>query len=163
MPGPGADLNPGGPASRLQAAIDESSAGGAQVVAVGWATVELDRAAWELATDLGLASDPFEPGEASDALGASSRIGPGLLPDGIAVVLLEPATEGRLAERLARHGEGPAAAWLAPRQDPDRDADREPVTGRVTTGPFGPERRVPSDGGPIDRFLLDRPPGTIAP
>ncbi len=29
-----------------------------------------------------------------------------------ALVLLEPVTEGRLAASLARHGEGPAAAWV---------------------------------------------------
>ena len=150
---------PDGPARRLVAALEQSRQAGRRVIAIGWATVELDRAAREIATDLDHLSDPFVPAAGSQALGAFSRVGRELLPGGVAVVLLEPSTEGRLAERLARSGEGPAAAWLAAPEDLDPDVS----AGRVTDGPFGPERRLASDGGPIDRFLVVAPPGTIAP
>lgn len=36
-----------------------------------------------------------------------------VLPSGVALVLIEPSTEGRLAATLARRDEGPAAVWLA--------------------------------------------------
>jgi hypothetical protein len=109
----------------------------------GWATVELDRAAEELAGAL-VPGTTFEPAAASVHLGASCRIGRLATPtdeDGRWLVLLEPSTEGRLALTLARHGEGWCASWLDadPADGVDRTTERD--------GPLGP-----------DRLLLDGPP-----
>jgi hypothetical protein len=122
--------------------------------AIGWATVELDRAARELATDLGFAPDAFAPAADSLALGARCRVAPDALPDGLALAILEPATEGRLAAMLARHGEGPAVVWFAS-DDASPDLAASP-------GPFGPER--PDPGAPPDGqrwFLIGPGAGTI--
>ena len=81
-------------------------------VALGWATVELDRAAHDLGADLGLAPQAFRRGADSLALGARCRVARGALADGSALVVLEPMTEGRLAAILARNGEGPAVRWF---------------------------------------------------
>jgi len=94
-----------------------------RLVAVGWATVDLDRAAADAGVDAHgrteLAPDRVLGGRAV-LLGA----GP--------VVLLEPNTEARLAAALARSGEGPAAIYLA-----TDDGGIPPGTGPVTSGPFG--------------------------
>jgi hypothetical protein len=82
---------------------------------LGWATVELDRAEDELGPWLGSAT-AGRPGRelAESLLGARARVrGAAGLP-GEAIVLLEPATEGRLAASLARDGEGPCALYLRP-------------------------------------------------
>ncbi len=95
-----------------------------RIVAIGWATVELDRAAAELAegwSSEGGGASPskraasaaiFEPGAPDDLLGASTRVGRPMA-SGPTVVLLEPRTEGLLAAALARRGEGPAVLFLA--------------------------------------------------
>src|SRR6188768_48012 len=92
------------------------------VLARGWATVELDRAAVELAGSL-VPGTAFEPAAECVHLGAFCRIGRLAEPsdDGATlVVLLEPSTEGRMAVTMARHGEGWCATWLD--AEPD-DAD----------------------------------------
>jgi hypothetical protein len=92
------------------------------LLAVGWATVDLDRAAAEIlgrhdlrgargreAADdgwLGARTRVLEPGYGSGASGHLASAGP-------AVVLLEPATEGRVAAALARWGEGPVAVYVS--------------------------------------------------
>jgi hypothetical protein len=108
------------------------------VIAVGWATVELDRAVAGFAARLA-------PGtafaEAADCvhLGARCLVGRLAEPiDGAAsVVLMEPATEGRLAATLARHDEGWCATW-------EDDPSTTPATARSAprSGPFGTERLV---------------------
>ena len=133
------------------------AAGASRPVAVGWATVELDRAAAELAGFLGLAPDAFVP-EASIVLGARCRVATGVLPDGLSLAILEPITEGRLAARLARLGEGPAAVWSR------RAPDSRVAAGAARPGPFGRERLAP--GGPVQgpyRLLIVDAPGTIPP
>lgn len=73
------------------------------LVAVGWATVDLERTL----DDLGI-----EPGPVVDEplLGARAhRIEAGA----ITVLVLEPTTEGRLAAALARRGEGIGALYVA--------------------------------------------------
>jgi hypothetical protein len=94
-----------------EAARSEPGLAGGSIVAIGWATVDTDRAERELGHVLGarLGSVPME----RDAdLGAFVRratpfeVGPSLL-------LLEPDTEGRLAAILARHGEGVALVVVA--------------------------------------------------
>ena len=85
-----------------------------RLAGLGWATVELDRAADELGMWLGDAPAADEPDTADPLLGARARLRlAGGLP-GDTVVLLEPSTEGRLAASLARDGEGPAALYLRP-------------------------------------------------
>lgn len=123
-------------------------------VAIGWATVELDRAARELGPRLG-AGVTFEPVPGSDILGARGRSARVIVDGlGLALVLLEPATEGRLAAFLARSGEGWAAIWsrsadAGPRDDPGdhQRHDAGPAAGTFREGPwrpgpFGPERLV---------------------
>ena len=118
----------------------------ARFLALGWATVDLERAAarwpgvrWRTAPRdslvgaralVGRTGTPVEPASAERVAG-----------DGTTLVLLEPDAEGRLAAALARHGEGPAALYvLVP-----RDAIRaiEPRVARLGvrfiagSGPFG--------------------------
>jgi hypothetical protein len=120
-------------------------------LAVGWATVELDRAAREL-SHLLAAGTGFSPAAPSVILGARCRSGPAAEP-GLWIALLEPQTEGRLAGALARSGEGWAASWLlvAPTATERLSAERP--------GPFGPERLVL--GGPVggpDRLVVEAVP-----
>lgn len=112
-------------------------------IAVGWATVELDRAARDLAA-LMLPEAGLVDGPASVILGAMTRVGRTRLPDGreIWLAILEPDTEGRLAATLARAGEGWAATWTP--------ASAERTRARVSAprpGPFGIERLIL--GGPL--------------
>ena len=135
-----------------------SGAEQAHPCALGWATVDLDRAASELARDLRFSPDAFVDAGESLALGARCRVASDVLPGDLALVILEPATEGRLAATLARFGEGPAVTWY--RTD-------EPVAVRATgsrPGPFGPERLVAGDPvhGP-HRLLIWPETGTIVP
>lgn len=139
---------------RIEAALAEAPGA---IVAVGWATVESDRAAAELTAALGLPSDPFEPADDSIVLGARCRIGRGVLAVGRSLVLLEPATEGRLAATLARLGEGPAVVWLG-------TAPSDATLSAQRPGPFGFERLLL--GGPVHgphRLLVGDETGTIVP
>ena len=132
--------------------------------ALGWATVELDRAVRELGDALGIPPDRFTASADSRVLGARCRVADAALPGGAALVVLEPATEGRLAATLARVGEGPAAIWLAV-ADLTLARDVARAAGSATSaegdGPLGAERLI--FGGPIHgpHRLLVRPPGTI--
>ena len=114
-------------------------------IALGWATVELDRAAVELGAALGIPAERFLGAAESAALGARCRVARGVLPEGHSLVLLEPATEGLLAATLARSDEGPAAVWLAVTDLASAIATLR-VAGVDTSaegaGPFGPERLV---------------------
>jgi len=90
-----------------------------RVVGVGWATVEADRAFRELSTVLDGPAD-WVPQERDALLGATRwRRDPSPV-DGVALFVLEPDTEGRLAACLARFGEGVAAAYLAGGGEADR-------------------------------------------
>ncbi|MBF6604029.1 MAG: hypothetical protein IVW53_00390 [Chloroflexi bacterium] len=111
------------------------------IVAIGWATVDADRAAGGAA---------LEPRPRDPHLGAIALllVGPSA-PEALPVALLEPDTEGRIAATLARHGEGPAALYV--RADVDLTAQLESIRrigGRATTvadGPFGPSALVLDD------------------
>jgi hypothetical protein len=129
---------------------------GLRPIALGWATVELDRAAEELAGQLGFSRDAFAPAPDSEALGARALIAPGVIAGGLALAILEPSREGSLAATLARQDEGPAAVWLASAASPTADA-------RTTVaGPFGLEREVPGGRiGGLRGFLVVTEPGTI--
>jgi hypothetical protein len=152
------------PRERLLAVLAECATSAVdRPIAVGWATVDLDRAAAELVGGLDLRPEAFTAVDDSVALGARCRVAHGALPGEVAVVLLEPATEGRLAATLARHDEGPAAVWIAAPASP---ADTDPSD--ATAGPFGPERLLPGPGAPgtgnpISRLILRPSPGTIRP
>ena len=127
-------------------------------LALGWATVELDRAAAELAAELGTVPAAFLPASDSVVLGARCRVAYGVLPEGRPLAIMEPRTEGRLAGRLARLGEGPVAIWS--RAGETRLRSRQP--GSAQPGPFGPERLL--SGGPAQgpyALLIEGEPGTI--
>jgi hypothetical protein len=100
-----------------------------RLLAVGWATVDLERTLEDLGvTEVGPITD--EP-----LLGArAQRIDTG--PS--AVLVLEPTTEGRLAAALARRGEGICALYLA-------DADVVPGRAARTTALGLPGRLLPHD------------------
>jgi hypothetical protein len=116
------------------------------VLARGWATVELDRAAVELAPLLAPGAS-FAPAPDCIHLGATCRVGRLAAPDpdvgATHVILLEPYTEGRMAVTLARHGEGWCATWT---EEDVTDAGPDTPVSAVRDGPFGPERIVL--GGP---------------
>lgn len=101
-------------------------------VAVGWATVELDRAAREL-SHLLAAGAGFSQVASSVILGARCRSGLAAEP-GLWIALLEPDTEGRLAGTLARNGEGWVATWVL------AGPSGTPALSAARPGPFGPER-----------------------
>ena len=142
-----------GARDRLEAAIPGRGMD-ARVVAIGWATVETERAELELSGALGDRLGPFADAPDDELLGARCRSAAAAAPP--FVVIMEPSTEGRLAGSLARLGEGPLAVWLS--------LELGPVGGvsDPSDGPFGRERLVV--GGPRDGrhvLLLDGPPGTI--
>jgi len=114
-------------------------------VAVGWATVELDRAGLELASVL-LPGTSFQPGPPSEHLGARCRLGwvAHAFVEELAaiVVLLEASTEGRLAATLARHGEGWCATWAS---GAVVDASASGGLSIIRSGPLGPERLLLGD------------------
>jgi GNAT superfamily N-acetyltransferase len=123
----------------------DAAPAGMNLAAIGWSTVDLERAE----RDLGLA---FVDAEPDVILGARSRVATG--PLAVPFVLLEPATEGRLAASLARLGEGPVVTWLA---------GTAPVAGRQAgppmLGPFGEERLA---AGPVHGpYRLYLTPATI--
>ena len=132
-------------------------------LAVGWATVELDRAVAEVGTALQLPAARFADAAGSVILGARCLVASGVLPGGVALILLEPNTEGRLAGTLARHDEGPAAVWLSARNLADAVAGLATAGFAVSpaqAGPCGAEGLI--DGpryGP--HLLLVEGPGTI--
>jgi hypothetical protein len=148
---------------------------------VAWATVDLDRAADELGPWLlpaaGVGNDDAGPADLEEPLlGARARPCPTQALPGAVIVLLEPATEGRLAASLARDGEGPCALYLRPAEGLDAwvaAARRRGVAvSRRRVGPLGPAVLVP--GAPVagphlvivdrrERSSLGRGPGTIAP
>jgi hypothetical protein len=154
-------VNGDDPRSRLLAAISDGAERhpNARRVAVGWATVEMERGVLELAAALSIDPGQFRPAAESLLLGARTRLASSALADGVHVVLLEPSTEGRLAAALARHDEGPLAIWTTTGPGGGHglvlSAERE--------GPLGPERVVVDGPAHGPYRLLIGPPGTIAP
>ena len=156
------------PSGTIRAALDDLSGRRSEQVpiALGWATVELDRMERSFAeaypgsvtttTDLGV----------DELLGAYCRLlSPGI--EGVpALLLLEPSTEGRLAASLARHGEGAMAIWLAdsPAPGPPPDPSAGLRRSVAAPGPFGSE--VLLLDGPVHgphRLVVLAGPGTITP
>jgi len=141
----------------------------ARPLAIGWATVELDRAVSELADGLALrgGGEAFRAAPRSVALGCACRIAPCVLPDGGSLVVLEPDIEGRLAGSLARLGEGPVVAWLAT-EEPATVLEALRAAGLTASterdGPLGPEWLIVgrhADGRHL--LLVDPATGTIRP
>ena len=106
-------------------------------VAVGWASVDLDRATRDYLASGDTSVTPHDVTD--DLLGARGRRSAPASSTG--VVLFEPATEGLLAAVLARRDEGPAVLYLAPiRGDLGSSLDRLAAAGirtRRGDGPFG--------------------------
>jgi hypothetical protein len=102
-------LAAGAPASEVARELAETVVPGRlepaeRVIGLGWATVDLER------TVAQATAVRWEPMTREDAVGASAlvtRIGD------VALVLLEPDTEARLAASLARFGEGLCIAYVA--------------------------------------------------
>ena len=116
---------------------------GHPIVALGWATVDIDAVRRRIEADAGFGA--FVAAARDDHLGARAVVHRPGEPSGEPIeVLLEPDTEGRLAASLARHGEGFAAIWFGPRDDPP-GAPPEGF-GRRADGPLGPCRLLL--GGP---------------
>jgi hypothetical protein len=130
-----ADLGAAAESIRADAAVRDPWLAELPVAGIGWATVELDRAAGELA-----AAGPFGAVPSDVALGASARRSPIEKGGPPAIVLLEPDTEGLLAAALARFGEGALVVYLGAL---DRaDVDDTPRLGPPRPGPLGPARLV---------------------
>jgi hypothetical protein len=111
--------------------------GGARLAGLGWATVDTDRTLADLAGSAPL-GDAVAGGAAwavagEPTLGARARV---LSLGALALVVLEPDTEGRLAAALARRGEGIACLYLA--ADAPTGATRPTALGR-------PGRLLPHD------------------
>jgi hypothetical protein len=156
-------------AVRMDAAGRDPSLLGLPIAGIGWATVELERAAADLDAAfqrVGMPKPAWVSGTRDELLGAAAWISREWWPTGAsdeppAVVLLEPDTEGRLSAALARAGEGVAAIYLAPRAD-EGDGARHRIdsrrVGRPSPGPLGSGRLVlarPSWGPHV--IVLDRP------
>jgi hypothetical protein len=153
-------------------------AGPNRIEGVGWATVELDRAAEEFRVGLDLPrSGAFRDGPPDGFLGAHTRFA-FVRRRGIWIVLVEPSTEGRLAAFLARHGEGIAAVYVTrPKAErtlagvgttnvaPGHEAPIEPAPAasstpsRVVDGPLGRQQGLAGDRSGPWLILLDSVPG----
>ena len=126
-------------------------------IAVGWATVDLDRAARELFATRGWTQELAEPDVLIGA--AVRRAVPVTKPIGApgpVLLLLEPTTEGRLAGALARRGEGPAVLYVRPVDGDYRSSLERLASAGIRTrfgrGPFGDAALVL--GGPTVGPLL---------
>ncbi len=125
------------------AAEREPAVAGATITAIGWGTVELDRAERELG--FVPVAGTWVPATRDEHLGAAARLGPAI-EGNPRLVLLEPDTEGRLAAILARHGEGVAVGYV-------RTADGvDLVVMPATTS--APGERPPT-------VLVGRPPSAV--
>ena len=128
------------------------------VIGIGWATVELERAERELSTLLA-PGDRFVGAPSSLVLGGRTLVGTAAADPRLAIVLLEPETEGRLAASLARHGEAWLATWVD-HEDVPGEEPGPPGWSVPRPGPLGLERlRIGDpDWGP-HRLLVQ--PATI--
>ena len=128
-------------AVRAGATAHDAWLSGLELVGIGWATVELERAAaelWEAFGTAGLPDPEWEPALPDGLLGATAWVEHGDV-ERPAIVLLEPDTESRLAATLARFGEGVAAVYLQPAGDQGVESSR---VGTPSTGPLGTSRIV---------------------
>jgi hypothetical protein len=133
----------------------------ATALAIGWATVELDRAAQELAVRLPPGA-AFVVAMPSIVLGARCLVASASRPGDPRLVLLEPSTEGRLAAALARHGEGWLVTWSPSPAGATATSGRGDVDIAWRPGPLGDEALQPDPPvwGPYRLWLS---PATIEP
>ena len=137
----------------LARAILESPAlEGATLVAIGWATVEIERAEMQLEAAIGDGGSWAEaPRDA--LLGARAAVYRSIAAASPLLVALEADTEGRLAASLARHGEGVAAAYVTVRPGTALAAG---AFGIPAGGPLGRGRRLARGGiGEPSIIVLD--------
>jgi hypothetical protein len=143
------------------------------ILAVIWATVDLERALG------GLGLDPARADSAADdpLLGArvvlvdgppvSGPNAPRLVGAPPPIAIAEPSTEGRLAAAVARNDEGPVGHYLVAAASLDEVRRRAVEAGvalsREERGPFGPSMLLV--GGPIGGRLvvLVDPPAVPSP
>ena len=132
------------------------------VAAIGWATVDLDRAAADLAVEAGIDASLIHPAPDDDALGAFARRID--LVDG-PLLVLEPRTEGRLAAALVRRGEGPVAVYLAAsdRSAPTECTARRASRAAATADPLGGQSRLVHPADPWGPFVLYHQAMTAGP
>lgn len=141
----------GGAAIAAALPIVERVSGGDARRVTGWATVELDRAERDVAADFASSGPATARDLPDDALlGAHCRLVTFGRGEG-EILLLEPATEGRIAASLARFGEGPIAVYVvvpnARFGELVRDAGQAGLAlSSEAAGPFGRQRLVA--GGP---------------
>ena len=145
----------GGDDILARARLDNPALEGATLVAIGWATVEIERAERELETAIGDGGSWAEaPRDA--LLGARAGVYRSIAAERPLVVVLEPDTEGRLAASLARHGEGVAAAYVTVRAGEVLTAG---AFGIPAGGPLGRGRRLARGGiGEPSIIVLDTHP-----
>jgi hypothetical protein len=137
VPGPG-------PSTIVADELDPHPNGVADLLAVGWATVDAERVT---AAAAGSSQGRFEPAPDDVHLGSRSfLLHPRPGSSGPRTLVLEPSTEGRLAATLARVGEGPAVLYL--KGGDDRLAAVEAFLRQAGT-PASPLRR-----GPLGRSIL---------
>ena len=84
--------------------------GAPALLGLGWATVDAERALPAVANAVGLPPAAFRRASDDESLGASALVG---RLGALAIAILEPTTEGRVAAALARSGEGPCAIYVA--------------------------------------------------
>ncbi|HEX5014948.1 MAG TPA: hypothetical protein VFV72_12410 [Candidatus Limnocylindrales bacterium] len=121
------------------------------IVAFIWRTVDVERTVERM----GLPAESIDDDEILGARGVLVRP-----PDGPPVVVLEPATEGRLAAALARDDEGESGFYTAPAGGIDEASAFGSTVVAEGRGPFGWSALV-SDvgGGPRSRFVIVVAPG----
>ena len=138
-----------------RARLDNPALEGATLVAIGWATVEIERAERELETAIG-DSGSWAEAPRDALLGARAAVYRSSAAERPLVVVLEPDTEGRLAASLARHGEGVAAAYVTVRAGAVLAAG---AFGIPAGGPLGRGRRLARGGiGEPSIIVLDTDP-----
>jgi hypothetical protein len=122
---------------------------GAAIAAIGWATVEAERAERELGAVLD-ERGRWEPAPRDGLLGATVRLWRGADDKPPLLLVLEADREGHLAAALARHGEGVAATYL------EAGAETAFMSGMLSqpaSGPLGPARRL-AGGSPGDASII---------
>lgn len=107
-----------------------------RLLAVGWATVDLERSI----EGLGLVGGPIVEEPLLGARACPVEVG------GVSVLVLEPTTEGRLAAALARRGEGVCALYCG--------VDAAPGGAWRTTALGLPGRLLPHDQ-PWGPFVIE--------
>jgi hypothetical protein len=144
-----------GEAILARATSDNPALAGATIVAIGWATVEIERAERELDAAIGHGGS-WANAPRDALLGARAAVYRPSAVDRPLVVVLEADTEGRLAASLARHGEGVAATYVTALPGTVLGAG---AFGIPAGGPLGRGRRLARGGiGEPSIIVLDTQP-----